>query len=222
MLAARAKVAATPITGERLQRIPVRRVAVKSYAARFARQPLDVNRDELGKRVAEARRVLWEGDLDARREWLADPKEDEPLRWSRMYARLKEWYGQHGHCDVPVGHPQFPELGSWVAEQRDRVRRGSMSPVRALKLENLGFMRRGAVDHAWDTVLRRLESFRAAEGHCDVPLHYGADPRLGLWLHQQRQYALAGLLQPQQVAALERLGAIPCPTAEGGVRRASL
>lgn len=172
-----------------------------------ARTQLETRQAELVRRVAAQRKALWDGDLQARGEWLG-PAADELFGWEREFAQLRDWHRQHGHCDVPAGHPQFPQLGRWVSKQRQMLRRGQLLPVRRLKLESLGLGSRGAAEAAWELWFDQLVAFKEREGSCNVPLQYDPNPRLGLWLHQQRQFATSGLLKPHQLEALTTLGAL--------------
>lgn len=179
-------------------------------------KPLEAKREELAARVLAARSALWAADLQARREWLADSDDDAAsFAWNRSFAQLQEWHSRNGHCDVPIGHAAFPDLGGWVASQRAALRRGDLRPVQKHKLERLGFATCGAAEAAWQRHCDSLNEYLSANGHCDVPLHYSANPRLGMWLHQQRKYAASGLLEPHREAALRAIGALQPSGARG-------
>jgi hypothetical protein len=44
-----------------------------------------------------------------------------------------------GHCGVPDRWSENPELGRWVANQRQTFRKGKLSEERVARLEALGF-----------------------------------------------------------------------------------
>lgn len=59
--------------------------------------------------------------------------------WDRSRAQLQEYCNEHGHCNVPLDHPEYPGLGNWVQEQRRLVQGGQLTEERAGALEKLGF-----------------------------------------------------------------------------------
>jgi hypothetical protein len=65
--------------------------------------------------------------------------------WERQLTDLKVFREQEGHCLVPVGHPEFPNLGSWIKNQRRQYvllkqgKHSNMSDVRAAQLDAVGF-----------------------------------------------------------------------------------
>ncbi|MFT0182793.1 Helicase associated domain protein [Pseudomonas benzopyrenica] len=110
-------------------------------------------------------------------------------RWEAAYTALKEFRAQHGHVNVPLDFvlPDGTALGTWVGNQRARYRDGQMDQQRIELLNQLGFVWEmfGA---AFDQGLQHLEQFKAAHGHCDVPIAYvtGDGYKLGRWCSNQR------------------------------------
>ena len=121
-------------------------------------------------------------------------------------ARLTEYQGRHGDCNVPQGWAEDPPLGTWVSNQRKRKKaldRGEdsagMTAVRAAKLDVLGFAWRlsaaaiskqqseGRRDNAgWEAQLAKLEAYKRRHGDCNVPRGWAEDKQLGTWVHNQR------------------------------------
>ena len=60
-------------------------------------------------------------------------------RWERMYAALVAYRKRHGHCRVSTLSPIDAKLGNWVRAQRAKYRKGTLSPERIRRLEELGF-----------------------------------------------------------------------------------
>ncbi len=58
-------------------------------------------------------------------------------KWNEMFAALRDFKQQHGHCNVPRGYSLNPQLGQWVKKQRSR--HGTLSQKRIRKLDELGF-----------------------------------------------------------------------------------
>ncbi len=44
-----------------------------------------------------------------------------------------------GHCNVPQGWSENPELGTWVGTQRTRAKKGIMTDEQRRRLEEIGF-----------------------------------------------------------------------------------
>jgi hypothetical protein len=66
--------------------------------------------------------------------------------WEVQLAKLKEYKGEHGDCNVPRGWAEDPALGRWVHRQRGckkKLDRGepsqAMTAARAAQLDAVGF-----------------------------------------------------------------------------------
>lgn len=60
---------------------------------------------------------------------------------------------------------------------------------------------------AWDRTLQGLIAYRAAHGHCQVPVRWPGQPaKLGYWCNQQRYLFKKGRLAPERVARLAAVG----------------
>jgi hypothetical protein len=59
--------------------------------------------------------------------------------WEEMFAALKDYQSQHGHCNVPARWTQNPSLGMWAHTQRKTKNKGALSEQRTRRLEALGF-----------------------------------------------------------------------------------
>jgi hypothetical protein len=46
--------------------------------------------------------------------------DDNDESWNAMYAKLKAFHSEHGHCKIP--QPDYPELNRWVQYTRRRMR----------------------------------------------------------------------------------------------------
>lgn len=137
--------------------------------------------------------------------------------WSRHLEDLKEFRAEHGHCHVPLAHPQYPKLGLWTKEQRRHytlLKQGKQSHMtleRVRELDKVGF--------CWDTHeatwlerYRELVSFKEKNGHCLVPTNFTQNVKLGTWIHhQRRQYkkykeGKACHITDDRIRALDSLG----------------
>ncbi|KAL7578734.1 hypothetical protein ACA910_015967 [Epithemia clementina (nom. ined.)] len=71
----------------------------------------------------------------------------DPLQtlWTKRYKELVEYAKRHGDCLVPKRYADNPELGNWVATQRQEYRKmennkpSFMNKERQQLLEKIGF-----------------------------------------------------------------------------------
>ncbi len=128
--------------------------------------------------------------------------------WTRMLAHLVEYQRQHGDTQVP---PSFKPhgLGSWVGNQREAWRKGSLGPDRREQLDAMGFEWRGvrkADAQRWERRFAQLVAYRQQHGHCRVPSRWREDPAFGHWVDNQRVIKRAGKLSPERVRRLDEIG----------------
>lgn len=112
-------------------------------------------------------------------------------RWNSNYHKLYKYKEEKGHCNVARSDV---DLGRWSASQREQYKKGTLSPVRQEKLEQLGF--KWSVGKTWDEMQNELAAFKQEKGHCDVPKGFkDAENKstLANWVKEQRkQYKLYG------------------------------
>jgi hypothetical protein len=133
--------------------------------------------------------------------------------WEAQLAKLEAYKQKHGDCNVPKQWIEDPRLGQWVTTQRTRKKglekgREGMAAARVAKLDALGFVwelstaalskqnskasrddvsaGRGSDEAAWEAQLARLAAYKAAHGDCKVLWGWTEDPRLGVWVGNQR------------------------------------
>ena len=167
----------------------------------------------------------------------ANPNSFDKAGWEAMLLKLAAFKAEHGHCrprrmPTPAGsrcrtpgRKADPKLGRWVIKQRIYKKRldasepnPGITEERVAKLEAMGIEwsppnSGGTNEAGWETMRTKLVAFHADHGHCWVPHNHPADPKLGKWVGDQRQYKrklAAGLLRPcitaERVAKLEALG----------------
>jgi hypothetical protein len=137
--------------------------------------------------------------------------------WSKHLADLKAFRAEHGHCHVPLAHPQYPKLGLWTKEQRRHftlLKQGKPSHMtleRVKELDNVGFCW-DTHEASWLERFRELVAFKKRHGHCLVPTNYSENPKLGTWIHhQRRQYkkrkeGKTCHITDDRISALNRIG----------------
>jgi hypothetical protein len=139
--------------------------------------------------------------------------------WEAGYELLQEYANHMGSVvissrDSYKGYP----LGSWVANQREAKRRGTLKDERIRQLESLpqwtweikSGPRRFTTESEenWHMGINALERFIKREGHSEVPSgHLEGGFQLGAWVLQTRkiQYAPSNL-QKERVSLLNKLG----------------
>ena len=117
---------------------------VEEYGATSVPQGFAFDGIPLGNWVARQRREYAKGTLDRNRQrtleqlptWSWDPYGDE---WKRRFDLLKQYVAEHGDARVPAPYKTADgvPLGSWVRDQRDNYRKGTLKADRARKLMKL-------------------------------------------------------------------------------------
>ncbi|WP_080132990.1 DEAD/DEAH box helicase [Chlamydia suis] len=164
---------------------------------------------DLGSWVSNQRVDFKEGKLSedriARLEEIGfvwDVLEEE---WEKNFLELKRFQEEHGHCKVPRGYPQNPDLGSWVGTQRYAFKKGKLSEDKIERLEEIGFVW-DVLEEGWEENFLELKRFQGERGHCKVPQRYPQNPQLASWVSTQRADFKEGKLAEDKIARLEELG----------------
>jgi len=76
--------------------------------------------------------------------WVIKPPSIQ-IPWKQRIHDLKAFKRKHGHCKVPKGYSLNPALGKWVANLRQRKKRGKLTEDKIIMLDGLGF--------CWDSLL---------------------------------------------------------------------
>ena len=142
-------------------------------------------------------------------------------QWCDHFRQLCEFNVQFGHSVVSRQYADNPELGNWVANQRQNYRLhqegkpSSMTAGRMRELESIGFDWEAVrTDWAslWILRIQQLCEFKVQFGHCLVSRQYAANPKLGHWVMTQRnQYKLhqkgePSLMTEGRIRELESIG----------------
>jgi hypothetical protein len=135
-------------------------------------------------------------------------------RWDARFGQLEEYRIENGDCNVPFRYELNPQLGIWVANQR-QLGKTKLASDRVAKLDRLGFQWSVHVEQ-WDVRFGELEEYRIENGDCNVPQRYELNPQLGTWVANQRKRREK--LAAERIAKLDRLG-FQWSAARGGARR---
>jgi len=125
--------------------------------------------------------------------------------WEEFFAKLESFKAKHGHCRVFRHYKDDPKLGTWVSTQRVHFSKGKLTSNRIARLEAIGF-EWDPLASEWENNYERLNVFSAKHGHCRVVRFYKEDPKLGMWVAQQRAAHKRGTLSNDLIARLEYLG----------------
>ena len=108
--------------------------------------------------------------------------------WSVKYFMLKQYKADRGDCMVPF---KYPQLGSWVNEQKKAYKKKKLAKHRIDKLNNIGFYwgKGHPKPPTWQDRYEELKTHYKDFGHCNV--HVDSDPTqrsaLAQWVLVQRK-----------------------------------
>jgi hypothetical protein len=123
--------------------------------------------------------------------------------WEKMFLSLADYKSRHGDCNVPQCWPANQRLANWVNTQRQFKRKGTLSKVRAKKLEELRFVW-NSISGFWDRMFAALVEYKRNHGHCNVPTKWMENRQLASWVVNQR--SRRALLGKDRIRRLEEAG----------------
>jgi superfamily II DNA or RNA helicase len=174
---------------------------------------LDVtDNEELARWVVTQRWRQSNGELPTERKALLDgigfswAGETSDRRWHEMYDRLKRYHAVHGDADVPAHWPEDPKLANWVSAQRQDQKNGAISEEEYQLLSALNFTWKHRDRGSWEDRLAEVVAYKALHGHCDIPLNYPENPKLGRFVNHMRSKRTSGKLSADRAAKLEAIG----------------
>jgi hypothetical protein len=136
--------------------------------------------------------------------WTPESKND--LKWQEMYEQLKKYHAENGDADVPSRWKQNPKLASWVAAQRERRKAGMIPNGQTRLLDELGFSWKQHERGSWEDRLAEVAEFKEKNGHCEIPLNFPENPKLGHFVNAMRTQWKNGRLSADRLAKLEAVG----------------
>lgn len=128
--------------------------------------------------------------------------------WEDRYQDLLKFKEINGHCNVPFDYKETAKLGPFVNSMRTRKAAGELSEERMRLLEEIGFkwaVRDASNEDIWDARFQQLVAFKAAHGHCDVPVKLPDDPPFGHWVSRQRGDKRKGIIEPDRAKRLDEI-----------------
>lgn len=134
-------------------------------------------------------------------------------QWEKGYKYAESYYKTHGNLNIPDSFvsPEGYRLGSWITNQRESYKKGTLSAERTARLEQIGMFWKGARRHSWDTCYALAKDYYVKNGNLDMPGNYVADGIwLYKWLNEQKQIVLGKRkdkkLTDRQIGLLNDIG----------------
>lgn len=121
--------------------------------------------------------------------------------WERMYLLAAQY--SETHEKLMPSPSEYPELASWISNQRARRRAGksSLTAERIQKLDAIGMIWE-PLQHSWEANFRLAQDFFRENGHLDIHRGHALFP----WLAQQRTAKRLGTLSAAREARLNKIG----------------
>lgn len=148
------------------------------------------------KRAPQPDDRMSKAPASARRQADATPSWEERLAELVLYKKI------HGPSAVPP--KRKGSLGSWLAAQCSLARRSEISKVKIRLLTELGIDWATSPRSLTPGRFQELEAFKAAHGHCNVPVTYPGG--LGAWAARKRYEAKVGRVSQAARSALDAIG----------------
>lgn len=189
---------------------------------------------QLSRWIQEQRRAFHNGKLNPTRidklnkinfDWKSENRKAEKdldKIWYRNYEKLKEYFNQNGHSDIPRTYKEDNALKNWVVQQRVKFKKGKLASWKIEELKKLNFtlMPRGGYRHE---LIEELKKYKELHGDTLVPtFKQEGKPhhKLGRFVNKARNiynngeidengdhhYKGFGKLLKEEVAALNELG----------------
>lgn len=168
--------------------------------------------DKLLSWVSVQRSSQARGKLDDERQAQLDAlgfswaSEMNDRKWNEMFDRLRQYQALNGNADVPSGWKEDPKLAVWVSHQRQRRKQEQLSDKKLKLLTSLGLTWKSRDVGTWEDRLAEVAAFKANHGHCDIPLNYSENPKLGRFVNNMRTQRNSGKLAANRIAKLDALG----------------
>ncbi|MEI6091226.1 MAG: helicase associated domain-containing protein [bacterium] len=125
------------------------------------------------------------------------------LRWEERFNELLKYRDLYGTVNVPNRnkYPEYPfwerRLGSWVATQRQYIKKGKIAEWRESKLLSVN-LDIEPLETMFEKQFADFLEFKAKYGHVLVPKIFPEKPSLGLWVNSLRS-------TPYKIRHLDRL-----------------
>lgn len=140
----------------------------------------------------------------------------QSLVWDEMFAKLKMFKDQFGHCNVETGWQEDPSLHVWISSQRTRRKQSDLTAERIERLDGMGFVwdwQTAKGDETWMKWYLKLENYAIEHGNPHIPrTHTNTKLASWVWIQRQRKRGkynrngVVDLMTAEQAALLNNLG----------------
>ena len=134
-----------------------------------------------------------------------DPKKAAVMVWRLRVSELRSYIQQHGNSHVPINYERNPELGNWWRNIRSSRNSGKLAQTKEKELNSLGVIWNTDAGK-WSAMFEQLKIYKVEKGDCNVPCKYPNNPKLGRWVHTQRNQRKNGELSAERVKILTSIG----------------
>lgn len=124
-------------------------------------------------------------------------------KWNTRFKQLKKFYEKNNHTNISARYKKNKSLGTWVVRQR--VIKNSLSKEQIDALNSINFVWNPR-ETSWDKNYKKLQDFKAQNGHTNVPVNFDEDLVFGRWVQKQRR--IKNSLSDQKLELLNDLGFI--------------
>ncbi|KAL6057634.1 Helicase [Balamuthia mandrillaris] len=144
-------------------------------------------------------------DDDNKPEEAEDEAHEEKV-WTKRIQQLIAFRDTYGHCCVAQSNSsrRWSKLGNWVQYQREKRREGKLSAEKEALLTSLGFVW-DVMNFQWKEHFQELVEFKERFGHCQVPVQWRENPRLGSWVKTQRAAWKKGKMSAERKSMLDSI-----------------
>ncbi len=127
--------------------------------------------------------------------------------WEENFLLLNSFKKVNGHCNVPAIYFENQTLATWVSVQRRAFKKGLLSLMQLEKLNSIGFVW-DILSAVWEENFLLLNSFKEANGHCNVPARYLENQILATWICTQRYDYKKHRMSQDRINKLNSIGFI--------------
>jgi hypothetical protein len=126
-------------------------------------------------------------------------------RWNEKFQRLVTYKKEYNSTSVPAKYKEDPKLGIWVSDQRKKYNHSTLSETRVERLESIGFSL-DPLGEQWTAMYDKLVAYKKHHNSTVVPRGYVQDPKLGVWVREQRINYNRGIISETRVGHLDSIG----------------
>ena len=131
-------------------------------------------------------------------------------QWNDAFQALCDYYNEYHTLKIPIKYETEKglKLSMWLSTQRERYRKGKLSPERTKKLQSIGV--EFYIIDSWESRFQLAKAYYDEHGNLDIPSNYIVNGcRLRNWLSRQKRNAEGRRksdITPEQIEKLRSIG----------------